>query len=223
MNTDATYDLDDVRRVYAIWGQHPALYWAQDLFSFLGRHREIRASSVDQLRLQPGDRVLEIGCGNGRNLHYLRHAVGPAGEVLGIDYTPEMLDEAARKIDRAGWSNVDLRLEDAARMKLADESFDAVLAVMSLSAMPDHRAAMRRAWRALKPGGVFGVSDGQSFDDGPLRILNPLLERYVAPLGTWHPNRDLPGEMFELFGNVSVRLHNGGTFFVARSLKPAMD
>lgn len=220
MSSDAHYELGDVRRVYSVWGKHPALYWAQDVFSFLGRHREIRGATVDEMRLRPGDRVLEVGCGNGRNLGYLRDAVGAAGHVVGFDYTSEMLAEAQHKIGRAGWKNVELHQGDAATVQWEPQSFDAVLGLMSFSAMPDHISALRHAWDALRPGGVLAVTDGQSFQGGAMSVLNPLLDRVVAPLGTWHPRRHLPDDMFELFGNVSVRTHNAGTFFVARSVKP---
>lgn len=213
------YDLDDVRRVYRVWGEHPSWYFAQDLFSFMGRHREIRSQTVAGMRLRPGDRVLEVGCGNGRNLGYLRDAVGPTGSVVGIDYTPQMLDHARRLVRRNGWNNVDLRLADAAEVSLPPESFDAALAVMSLSAMPEPQRAMERVRAALRPGAVFAVSDGRGFP-GRLRVLNSLLEDVVAPFGTWHPWRNLPDAMHQAFGNVSVRQHNFGTFFVARSVKP---
>lgn len=210
------YDLDAVRRTYAVWGRHPSWYFAQDLFSFLGRHVEIRRATVAGLGLRPGDRVLEIGCGNGRNLGYLREAVGASGEVVGVDVTPEMLGEARRKIERHGWSNVRLLLSDAAEADFEQASFDAILGLMSFSAMPRHRAVLEHARAWLRPGGVFGITDGQNFP-GRLRILNPLLENVVGRLGTWHSWRDLPAEMFDVFGNVSVRTHNFGSFFVARS------
>jgi len=210
------YDLNDVRRIYAVWGRHPSWYFAQDLFSFLGRHREIRRATVAGLGLRPGDHVLEIGCGNGRNLGYLREAVGPAGEVVGVDVTPEMLDEAQHKIDRAKWDNVRLILGDAADVVFEPGSFDAILGLMSFSAMPGYRDVIKRAHGWLRPDGVFGITDGQNFP-GRLGVLNPLLEHVVGRLGTWHSWRDLPSEMYDEFGNVSVRTHNFGSFFVARS------
>ena len=213
------YTLDDVRRTYAVWGKHPALYFAQDLFSFMGRHRQIRRATVEGLRLSPGDRVLEIGCGNGRNLAYLREAVGPAGEVVGVDFTPEMLAEAQHKVDEAGWSNVRLICADAAEVQFEPESFDAVFGLMSFSAMPRHDVAIRHASTWVRHGGTFCITDGRNFPDH-LKVLNPVLEHVVGRFGTWHSWRDLPQDLFEVFGNVSVCQHNFGTFFVARATRP---
>lgn len=213
-----SYDIEDVLRTYAVWGRHPSWYFAQDLFSFMGRHREIRRETVAGLGLRPGDRVLEIGCGNGRNLTYLRDAVGTTGEVVGLDVTPQMLATAQQRVDRAGWSNVHLVLDDARTASFQPGSFDAILGLMSFSAMPDHAVALARARQWLRHGGVFGITDGQNFT-GKLGVLNPLLEQGVGRLGTWHSWRDLPADLFATFGNVSVRRHNFGSFFVARSKK----
>ncbi len=56
---------------------------------------DFAAKAVDRLSLQPGDHVLEIGCGTGRNLPFLSAAVGPQGRVYGVDLSPGMLGEGA--------------------------------------------------------------------------------------------------------------------------------
>ncbi len=212
------FDLDHVARVYRIWGRYPALYVAQDWFSFLGRHRRIRQDAVDALQIGPGARVLEIGCGTGRNFPYLERAVGPEGEIVGVDYTPEMLGAAGRLVKRNGWSNLRLMEADATTLRI-DEKFDAVLAVMSLSAMPHWTAAMHRVPALLRDGGRFVVADAREFPRRPLAALNPLLRSIVAPLGAWHPWRDLTPEMQRQFGNLDRTDYNFGTFYVACSTK----
>lgn len=90
-----------------------------------------RRKAVAALELTPGDIVLEIGAGTGRNLPYLIGAIGVAGTVLAVDASPGMLEHARRLTRRQGWSNVQLIEQDAARLDIAAK-VDAVL--FSLSA-----------------------------------------------------------------------------------------
>jgi ubiquinone/menaquinone biosynthesis C-methylase UbiE len=73
----------------------------------------IRAKSVSRLALQPGETVLDIGCGSGRNRPRLVSGVGPAGLVLGVDLSAGMLDRARSLCSRRGWTNVELTQADA--------------------------------------------------------------------------------------------------------------
>ena len=72
-----------------------------------------RAKAVDRLELQPGQHVLEIGCGTGRNLPFLSRAVGPHGHVYGVDLSPGMLARARELCQRNDWRNVALIEGDA--------------------------------------------------------------------------------------------------------------
>lgn len=76
----------------------------------------IRVRSIEQLALRRGDRVLDVACGTGLSLPLLRRAVGPAGEVIGVEVSPDMIGRARMRVAEAGWSNVSLlesTLEDA--------------------------------------------------------------------------------------------------------------
>lgn len=77
-----------------------------------------RGRAVKRLQLEPGQRVLEMGCGTGRNLSLLREAVGADGEVIGVDATLACLAEAEKLIAHRGWSNVSLIHADAAQLTL---------------------------------------------------------------------------------------------------------
>ena len=74
---------------------------------------KFREKAVATLELKPGDRVLEIGCGTGRNLPALRAAVGDAGHVYGIDLSAGMLTRARSLVDSHQWRNVTLVHGDA--------------------------------------------------------------------------------------------------------------
>src|SRR6201999_165505 len=94
-----------------------------------------RHKGVDALRLRPGDTVLEMGAGSGRNLPYLVDAVGPSGAVIGVDLSAGMLAEARKMAARRGFANVELVESDAATVEIGRE-VDAVLFSLSYSAMP---------------------------------------------------------------------------------------
>lgn len=68
----------------------------------------VRRRAVEDLDLRPGDVVIDAGCGTGLSFSLLRERVGAEGRVVGIDTSPEMLDRARRRIERAGWDNVEL-------------------------------------------------------------------------------------------------------------------
>ncbi|MBW5486312.1 class I SAM-dependent methyltransferase [Streptomyces bambusae] len=108
------------------------------------------AAAVADLGLRPGDRVLDAGCGTGRALPALREAVGPAGEVLGADLTPEMLAAAVRAgRDKAGT----LLLTDVGRLPLRDGCLDAVFGAGLISHLPDPPENLRELARVVRPGG----------------------------------------------------------------------
>ena len=77
------------------------------------------------MALQPGHRVLEIGCGTGRNFPFLRDAVGPSGQIYGVDLSAGMLAKAQELCTQQQWSNVELTQGDAAEYA-APEPLDAV-------------------------------------------------------------------------------------------------
>jgi SAM-dependent methyltransferase len=111
--------------------------------------------------LQPlnGWRVLDIGCGRGAFFETLRNAVGSSGSIVGVDYSPKMVQQAMDRIDEHGWTNVEVRQADFAQRDTTLEGFDAAIAIASLSAMPDIPAALANAEKALRPGGQLFVFD----------------------------------------------------------------
>ncbi|MFE5911692.1 class I SAM-dependent methyltransferase [Streptomyces wedmorensis] len=120
------------------------------------------AAAVEELALRPGDAVLDAGCGTGRALPPLRAAVGPTGTVLGVDLTPEMLEEAV-KAGRGGRNDVSgpagpegtatLLLADVGRLPVRDGALDAVFGAGLVSHLADPVADLRELARAVRPGG----------------------------------------------------------------------
>ena len=132
-----------------------------------------RRKAVAALALKPGDTVLEIGAGTGRNFPYLVEAVGPSGRVIGVDASAGMLTEARKLIERNGWSNVELHHQDAARLQL-DRDLDGVLFSLSYSVLPEPRRALAGAWERLRPSARVVVMDLGLTEGGFRRLLGPI-------------------------------------------------
>jgi SAM-dependent methyltransferase len=88
--------------------------------------KSLRQKAVQLLQLKPGDRVLDVGCGPGGSFPYLVDAVGPSGEVVGIEISPETTINTRRRIEKNGWNNVKVMVADAREVKL-DGKFDGLL------------------------------------------------------------------------------------------------
>ena len=95
----------------------------------------IRARAVKRLELRPGDKVLEVGCGTGRNLRWLVEAIGPTGEVFGVDCCNSMLAKARALSERHQWHNVKLWQQDASEV-LVPVQVDGVLFSLAYTVIP---------------------------------------------------------------------------------------
>jgi ubiquinone/menaquinone biosynthesis C-methylase UbiE len=137
-----------------------------------------RRRAVAALGLKPGDTVLEIGAGTGRNFPYLVEAVGPSGTIVGVDASTGMLAEARKLIERHGWPNVELLQQNATQLDI-DRDVDGVLFSLSYSAMPEPRAALARAWQRLRPSSRVVVLDMGLTEGGPYRLLDPIARLLV--------------------------------------------
>lgn len=120
--------------------------------AYAGRDMVRRRGLVrEALDAQPGDRVLDVGCGPGFYIPELLEQVGPEGAVVGIDSSGSMLSLAARRSEDG--ANVEFHEADATALPVADASVDAALSVQVLEYVADIPAALAEILRALRPGG----------------------------------------------------------------------
>jgi arsenite methyltransferase len=109
--------------------------------------------------VEPGQTVLDLGCGAGIDLLLAAERVGPGGRVIGVDMGEAMLERARANIERAGVANVELHQATIEALPLADASVDHVVSNCVINLSPDKPAVFAEIHRVLRPGGRMLVSD----------------------------------------------------------------
>lgn len=174
--TDDTDDTGGTNAAQAFYGRWAKLYNVIATLPGIGSWRERATSS---LTLSPGDTVVEMGCGTGANLPYLREAVGPHGTVVGVDFTRGMLDRARRQVACEGWANVHLVHGDATAPPL-DGPVDAVLASFVVGMLADPAAAVRDWITLVRSGGRIVLLDATRSSQAKARPLDATFRLFVA-------------------------------------------
>lgn len=120
--------------------------------------------------LKPGETVVDLGSGGGLDCFLAARAVGEAGRVIGVDMTPEMLSKARENAAKTGFKNVEFRLGEIEHLPVADNTADVIISNCVINLSPEKSAVFQDAFRVLKSGGRFAVSDTVSITTMPADV-----------------------------------------------------
>jgi len=127
--------------------------------------------------LKQGEVVLDLGSGGGIDCFLAARAVGPSGRVIGVDFTPAMVNLARANAERLGVDNVTFKLGPIEAIPQPDATVDVVISNCVIVLAPDKDAVFAEAFRVLKPGGRLMVSD--------MVVTEPLPEAVVQDMSQW--------------------------------------
>ncbi|HZU61572.1 MAG TPA: class I SAM-dependent methyltransferase [Solirubrobacteraceae bacterium] len=168
---------------------------AQDWAQMTDRiDRQLRAAGdwiIDQLALEPGQRVLELAGGPGTVSLMAARAVSPGGHVIYSDFAQPMVEVARRRLEAQGVPDVEYRVIDAEAIDLPDDSVDAVACRMGFMLMADPAAALRESARVLVAGGRIALAVWADSASNPWAALPG--QAVAGELGTPPPPADAPG------------------------------
>ena len=110
-------------------------------------------------KINKGDTVIDLGSGAGNDCFVARHETGAEGKIIGIDFTPIMIEKARINAEKLGYNNVEFREGDIDAMPVSNDIADVIVSNCVLNLVPNKQKVISEISRTLKPGGHFSISD----------------------------------------------------------------
>ena len=142
--------------------------WFFDTFLFRGKLRELRQRTADLARIQPGENVLDVGCGTGTLALDVAPRVGTTGRVIGIDPGDQQIARARSKAAQHNWP-IEFQVGVIEHLDFPDQTFDVVLSTIMMHHLSDtlKRQGLAEIARVLKPGGRLVIADFKRPEERP--------------------------------------------------------
>jgi ubiquinone/menaquinone biosynthesis C-methylase UbiE len=158
--SDKVPDISTTGRVFKGGWRYDFLVWFFDLFLFRGQIRAYRQRTITLARLQPGEQVLDVGCGTGTLAIEAARHVGHAGRVAGVDPGTKQLARARAKAARRGLP-IEFQRGVIEQLPYPDQTFDVVFSTLMIHHLPAplKRQGLAEIARVLKPGGRLVIAD----------------------------------------------------------------
>lgn len=196
------------------WSKKPGLTWSENDGIMDSTLAPVLDHLLEVAALQPGETVLDIGCGTGLSTLKAAEAVAPGGRSVGADIAEQMLVKA--RSQAAGLSNVDFLRADAQTHSFEDAAFDAVISRFGVMFFADPAAAFANIARAVKPGGRMVFMTWSSIMENPwfmvprdvaidrLGAVEPTPPNAPGPMGL--ADREYTADLFSKAGITDVRI-----------------
>jgi ubiquinone/menaquinone biosynthesis C-methylase UbiE len=110
-------------------------------------------------KIKKGDIVVDLGSGAGNDCFVARAETGENGKVIGIDFTPEMIEKARKNVEKRGFTNIEFIQGDIDKMPLDENFADVIVSNCVLNLVPNKKEVFKEIFRVLKPQGHFSISD----------------------------------------------------------------
>jgi SAM-dependent methyltransferase len=176
------------------WNSQVGEEWVRQANRTDAMFSDLTQAALGALNAQPGERVLDIGCGAGQTALAAADAVGAAGHVVGIDISVPLLDLGRQRAAAVG-ANIDFIEADAGAAAIPGAPFDAAFSRFGIMFFDDPPAAFANIRSSLRPGGRLAFICWRPFDENewtnaPLNALTPMLSAPLPP-----PDTSLPGPL----------------------------
>jgi SAM-dependent methyltransferase len=130
-------------------------------------------------KIKKGDVIIDLGSGAGNDAFIARHETGETGKVIGIDFTPAMIEKARNNAEFRAFNNVEFRQGDIEKMPVISNAADVIVSNCVLNLVPNKNNVFKEIFRVLKPGGHFSISDIVLIGELPAGIKN-VAEMYAG-------------------------------------------
>jgi ubiquinone/menaquinone biosynthesis C-methylase UbiE len=186
----------------------------------------VKKSAVNKLGLKRGDHVIVFCCGTGQEFPLIQERIGPEGEILGVDWSDGMLEQACRKIADNGWMNVKLVKGDVTALPesaVETASYDAGICTLGMAIISQPEKAFQALKNAVRRGGSVVIGDICSFS-GLKSILNPLITLMNLAWGNTRRSLAHSRVFAEALSSdlldAKLEWHLGGSYYIASGRRP---